>query len=185
MRFVLLFATAIFATSCDRKDTQPPGFPVDPFKDAATYQGVLDKVDPGKWEVKTFHRKRKSQESPNKHRGIALAISKHRDKNEVLFLYRFLKGSGPSMYSLKGPEGSPQSDHIDAFNPTRIEWKTREKAPVLSYWEPHTAKIGYRYEIFWPLEETSVKGKFGNYSVDINFDHDAGEWRYNLQEIAP
>jgi len=177
-------ALTVFITLCfDRLDTQPSGFPRDPFADKDTYQDVINRVMPGEWKVIAFHRTPESPGSRNAHPGIALGISKHRDRNEILFLYHYLRHSGISAYSLKGPKGSPQS--LSQDDTTRLEWRTREPGPLrFGYWHPRSAKVGSRYELSWPHEQTTVTGKFKNYDVSIYFDGENREWIFKVEELS-
>lgn len=165
-------------------ENEPPDFPPDPFLDAATYQNVLNRVAAEEWSLVAFHREAANPGRPG-HAGIVLALSKHRTRDEFLFLYHFPGGRNDAAYSVEGAKGDPQPVGLDIFKPMKAEWKTRNWTLLdpEGYTQTHSEKIGYRHPIHRTLEDIRVHGRFGNYDVLILFDRENEAWEFDVAEL--
>lgn len=179
----LLASLASTLLSCSRVETDPPGFPADPFQDRASYQQALDQVAPGEWEVEAFYRKEGRSGSWD-HPGIVLALSKHRSKKEFCFLYYFPAGTKNASFSVRGAKGDPQPVVIDAQNPREFEWKTRKRLLGLfpQKWDDHTEDVGRRHPLYGAMEDVSVEGEFMGYEVNIRFLGEEEGWAFEVSE---
>ena len=172
---------AIWLPSCERVQSDPPDFPADPFLDQASYQIALDQLTPQEWSVVAFHREEPDPNDPSR-AGIVLAVSQHLSENEMLFLYHFVAGRNDAAFSVSGAEGDPQPVVIDAFEPKKFEWKTREGGigPLGGMWTPHSKRIGNRYPIYGSLEDLTAHGRFGNYQVHVQYSDDDQDWVFEV-----
>lgn len=179
---VIIFACTLL--SCERVETDPPNFPIDPFLDAATYQAVLGSVSPDEWEVVAFDRTEANPDS-QPHQGIVFALSRHTSKDEFLFLYHFLGGRNDTGFSVKNAIDDPQPVAFDTFNPTKVEWRSRQLTFLdrEGSWRTHSERIGNRYPIYGTLEDIEVHGRFGNYNIRISFYEEKQNWDFFVEEL--
>lgn len=185
IRVMGLALFSVFLFSCGRVETDPPDFPADPFFDAQTYQGVLNRVAPDEWTVVAFERRENNPKNTIKDAGIIFALSKHNTKDEFLFLYHFLGGRNDAAYSVEGAKGAPQPVGVDIFNPTKVEWKSRDTSLLSSdgFWKSNAERIGNRYPIYGTLEDITVHGRFGNYNIRISFNKEAQDWEFDVNVL--
>jgi hypothetical protein len=124
--FVITLCFVIFGISTyEIIENEPRDFPGDPFQDAAIYQSVLDRVAANEWSLVDFRREAANSDRPG-NAGLVLALSKHKTRDEFLFLYHFPGGRNDAAFSVRGAKGDPQPVGIDTFAPMKVEWKTRK-----------------------------------------------------------